>query len=455
MSSPQPTYTPIVQELVDYLSANPAFNAAFEQSFKKARAINLDEWTKNDINSVTDYIQYMNTYVHWVPREDTCENAHGTNVCGKDVYNHICLFYLVLDLPPLRDYQNLIHPSSRNPWTWLSEWLIRYAQEMGRWMDKPGSITPDTLQTFVDCPAYRDKGVSDFYHQYPDEQWTSFNEFFARKINPALRPIASEEVPTVIVCPADCAFGGKWDIHEESTVQFTDTDPSPDIEVELKGIPWSIRQLLDDVSPEYCSHFPGGVFAHAFLSPSNYHRLHAPVSGKVIQAKVIPGLCYLEVGTEPKPGEATTNGPPKQRLTMRRRMMPEMTIRPSLDGEEKPELVAPNSAGYQFLQARALILIESPEIGYVAVLPIGMAQVSSVLLSVKKNDTVKKGQEIACFNLGGSDVVVVFEKRANVDLSDWENRPECQPASSMDPNCESFTKYGCKIGTARPIPESQ
>ena len=113
----------------------------------------------------------------------------------------------------------------------------------------------------------------------------------------------------------------------------------------------------------------------------------------------------------------------------------------------------PNSPGYQFLQARALILIKTKDIGHVAVLPIGMAQVSSVLLSVKKNDTVKKGQEIACFNLGGSDVVMVFEKDAKVNLDEWKNRPECQPGSSTNPNCDSFTKYGCKIGTAQLIPK--
>ncbi|PIL23623.1 hypothetical protein GSI_14936 [Ganoderma sinense ZZ0214-1] len=112
------------------------------------------------------------------------------------------------------------------------------------------------------------------------------------------------------------------------------------------------------------------------------------------------------------------------------------------------ELNAPNSPGYQFLQARALILIEN-KIGLVAVLPIGMAQVSSVVLSVKEGDTVKKGQEIAFFQLGGSDVVtvMVFQKDAKVDLKEWKS----SPVPGKPGLCEEFTKVGTKIGTATPF----
>ena len=80
-------------------------------------------------------------------------------------------------------------------------------------------------------------------------------------------------------------------------------------------------------------------------------------------------------------------------------------------------LDAPDGEGYQFLQARALILIDNPELGLVAVLPIGMALVSSVVLSVKAGDTVQKGDEISYFQFGGSDIVMVFEKDADVTFT--------------------------------------
>ena len=64
----------------------------------------------------------------------------------------------------------------------------------------------------------------------------------------------------------------------------------------------------------------------------------------------------------------------------------------------------------------ALILIES-EIGLVAVMPIGMAQVGSVVLSVKPGDYVQKGQELSYFQFGGSDIIMVFQKKANIKFS--------------------------------------
>lgn len=46
-----------------------------------------------------------------------------------------------------------------------------------------------------------------------------------------------------------------------------------------------------------------------------------------------------------------------------------------------------------------------------------MAQVSSVLLSVKAGDKIEKGDEISYFQFGGSDCVMVFEKRVHFKYS--------------------------------------
>ena len=431
--------TPIVQELVDYLSQNPAFKTAFEQSVDLALATGVEELKQVNIHSVDDYLRYMDEYVHWVPSE---------NVSGTNVYNHICIFYFILDLPPVRDHQSPIDPSVRSPYRWLSEWLIKYAQEMGKWMDLPGSINADTIETFVQSPAYHDKDVANFYDQYPTPVggWKHFNEFFSRHINPTLRPIATPDDPTVIVCPADCKYGGQWQINDDSADVTT---------FDVKGVPWTISQLLDDeVSGTYFGAlFSGGLFTHSFLGPANYHRQHAPVSGRVIEAKVIPGLCYVEIVLK-KVSESE-----QPRLGMHRHIRHKVldpqiiphgeVIRAHNSSHKKHDkelgdrLVpdAPDSPGYQFIQARGMILIES-EIGLVAVLPIGMSQVSSVVLSVKKGDWVEKGQEISCFQFGGSDLVMVFQKEANVKLD------------QKDSGDENFTKFGSQIGTAERVSKS-
>ena len=69
---------------------------------------------------------------------------------------------------------------------------------------------------------------------------------------------------------------------------------------------------------------------------------------------------------------------------------------------------------YQFNQERGLIVIESPEVGLVAVLPIGMSYVSSVNLSARVGDTLRKGDEFGYFLFGGSDIVMVFQDKGIV-----------------------------------------
>ena len=88
--------------------------------------------------------------------------------------------------------------------------------------------------------------------------------------------------------------------------------------------------------------------------------------------------------------------------------------RPDLQETQEETPFAPDHPGYQFIQRRGCIIIdtEGPN-GLVAVLPIGMFQVSSINLSVKVGQSVKKGEEISWFQFGGSDVVLVFEQKAN------------------------------------------
>jgi phosphatidylserine decarboxylase len=395
------THFPIVQELVAELDASPPMRQAFEDSFTLAYATGIDEFKSLDVHSLDDYIDYMDFWLTWVPSEISS---------GRNVYMHACLFYYIIDLPPIRDWQSPIVPSSKAPWTWLSDWLIRYVKEIGKFMETPESINNETLATFYQSPAYH---MEDF--PVPEGGWKTFNEFFSRKIDLNKRPVASPGDDTVIVNPADSVFDGWWPINNE-TADVTEFD--------VKGLPWTISQLLDDY--DFGPKFAGGVFTHSFLSPADYHRQHAPVGGKVVEAKVIPGLCYMEVVLHAS--NETESG---VKLGVQRYMRPSNDTRipadqsrvssnttsMSLLPQQQIDLDVPDRPGFQFIQARGLVLIDNPTLGLVAVLPIGMAQVSSVVLSVKKGDVIEKGDEISAFHLGGSDVVIVFQKEANVQFT--------------------------------------
>jgi hypothetical protein len=79
-----------------------------------------------------------------------------------------------------------------------------------------------------------------------------------------------------------------------------------------------------------------------------------------------------------------------------------------------------DGTGYQFVQTRGLVVIDSP-IGLVACLPTGMAQVSSVVMTAEVGQTLHKGEELGYFQFGGSDFVMVFERASNVQLISQKN----------------------------------
>ncbi len=181
----------------------------------------------------------------------------------------------------------------------------------------------------------------------------------------------------MIVAAAEATFAGQWEVNSGTKVN-------------CKGLYWSIDELLEG-SP-YKDRFKGGMWTHSFLNTNDYHRQHAPVSGRVVEARVIQGATYVDITATPVPGEDGKNDVKHEQIT------------------------APDTAGYEFMQTRGLIIIDSP-IGLVAVLPIGMSNVSSVVVTAEVGRVLHKGEEISYFQFGGSDYVMVFEESSNVSFT--------------------------------------
>ncbi|KAH7161076.1 phosphatidylserine decarboxylase-domain-containing protein [Dactylonectria macrodidyma] len=358
-------FNPVITVLIGYLEkVKPgALDEAVAKAYKKIPQF-MD---KLHIKDAFSFIDFANDLLKWTPHE---------NFEGKDIYDIICMFYFVLDQEPLHELQTPIHPNQAGqPLTWLSSWIVVYAQLIGLFMDTPASITAQSLQSFKDSPKYK-------FHEalVPPGGFRTFNEFFSRHLKPGMRPIEVPHDDRVIVYPADCTYDNS--VEKQSIVSVEAGGI-----VYIKNLPWTIGSLLQ--GSEYARDFEGGIWMHAFLNTFNYHRQHAPVAGTVIEAKNIQGAAYLEVNKKCQPIRVMC-GPD-----------------------------APDSPGYQFLQTRGMVVIENPVLGKVAVLPIGMAQVSSVKLTVKKGDVLKKGDEISYFQFGGSDVICVFQGKAGLSVEDF------------------------------------
>ena len=233
----------------------------------------------------------------------------------------------------------------------FQRWTGKFAEEWGAFLDTAESA--EGITDFFANPAYH---IEDYY--VTPSGWLTFNQFFARRVRPGRRLVAGRCDDSIVVSPADSVYQGQWPITSGSTIT-------------VKGLTWSVIDLLDG-SP--CQKkFRGGMFTHSFLNVNDYHWFHAPVGGVVKEVRKIPGRVTMDVIKKPDGSLDIVDGP-----------------------------------GYQFTQDRGLIVIDSP-LGLVAVLPIGMAQVSSVNLTVAVGATLAKGEEFGFFAFGGSDIVTLFE----------------------------------------------
>jgi phosphatidylserine decarboxylase len=57
--------------------------------------------------------------------------------------------------------------------------------------------------------------------------------------------------------------------------------------IQAKGRDYSLAELLDDPGQE--AGFEGGEFITLYLSPRDYHRIHAPCEGVIARARHVPG----------------------------------------------------------------------------------------------------------------------------------------------------------------------
>ena len=470
------TYTPkhpIVRDLVDFINRRtPIYNTEktregplpiktdrlylFNWAIADAVAGGEQEMKAEGISVLDDYLKFVDHLVEWTPTVSST---------GDEVLRKILVFYWPFNQQALSDLQTPIAPAFTNTdLRWLSYWLVAFARRFGEYMATPESVgniwSFYTSQKYGQGPGDADKGTKydkgDRYKQWktPEGGWKSFNEWFSREwadINFS-RPLDGKGDDKVIVQGADSVFNGHWDI-ENGSVHIDPADvKSAEVTVDIKGITWPIRDLVRSISED--TPYQNGSFTHAFLGPTDYHRQHAPVEGKVVEVKNIQEQVYLQVAQSKTEDGKTTIYPERgvvispqeqQRRSVNTSNLEKKTNsesqtnllalyreinhleknqseQPAANGP-KPDvgITAPDHAGYQWCQTRGLVVIDtsydskgnkkSTDNGLVAVLPIGMAQVSSVVLTVKKGEFLEKGQNISYFQFGGSDIVTVFQKR--------------------------------------------
>lgn len=108
--------------------------------------------------------------------------------------------------------------------------------------------------------------------EHPLEEYRTLNEFFVRRLRSGVRSWPDDE--HVLACPVDGTTGQVGRVRDGRVLQ-------------AKGRWYSLAELLGDEAE--AGRFDGGSFVTLYLSPRDYHRIHAPCGQAIPYARHIPG----------------------------------------------------------------------------------------------------------------------------------------------------------------------
>ena len=288
----------------------------------------------------------------------------------------------------------------------INEHLQRILTHWAHFLSTPESCVSLTPDCWFSPAARSMPGMRNFQDTYicdpaaPHMGFRSWDDFFTRRLRPGTRPLPfplsatnSPEAADVIVNACESipfALQRSVALHDRFW---------------LKKQPYSLAHMFDDES--LARQFEGGTVYQAFLSPDSYHRWHAPVSGRVVKKKVVKGLYFSEplcCGFWPDDDDDDNDDG-------------DVGKTPSGIGNADPA-ACNNSQGYlTSIAPRGILVIGStaPSIGLVAMVLVGMGEVSSIDITVS-DEEVQRGDEMGMFHYGGSTWCLVLQKGVNVEF---------------------------------------
>lgn len=231
----------------------------------------------------------------------------------------------------------------------LGLWLVAKRVLFSRWygwrMNRPASAKK--IRPFMENYSL---DTSEFLEDV--SKYSSFNDFFYRKLKPEARPIEGDE--DCVSFPADGRHLGITDLSGVDGLY-------------AKGQNFDLSGLLGDA--ELAARYEGGSAVISRLCPVDYHRYHAPVGGEIVEQRLINGWLFS---------------------------VSPIALRRSVD--------------YLWENKRVLTIINTERLGQVAFVAIGATLVGSIKMTVNKGITIARGEELGYFAFGGSCVITLFEK---------------------------------------------
>ena len=139
----------------------------------------------------------------------------------------------------------------------------------GRMADVP---IPPALRGAVLGAFARAVGADVDEAELPLEAYPTLNRFFTRRLKSGARRWPAD--PAAVASPVDGAVGQLGTVREGRLIQ-------------AKGRMYDVARLLEE--DDAAARYEGGAFVTLYLSPKDYHRIHAPVAGEIRRARHVPG----------------------------------------------------------------------------------------------------------------------------------------------------------------------
>ncbi|MBC7465162.1 MAG: phosphatidylserine decarboxylase [Bdellovibrio sp.] len=203
--------------------------------------------------------------------------------------------------------------------------------------------------------------------EFPYDQYPSLGEFFIRHLKPGIRPVASA-----------------WAVHPADSVITQAAVITGGKLIQAKNKTYSLDQFTKD--PNAMAKWDQGTFLTYYLCPTDYHRVHSPVTGTIKKVRHIPGALW--------PVNAWSTENIHEMFSINERVLVEIeTDR----GPVGVMFVGATNVGHIILAFDETI--------------IGNQLLSSAILEKEYSLPVKKGDELGAFRMG-STVVMLYPKGA-------------------------------------------
>ncbi|KAF9068446.1 phosphatidylserine decarboxylase [Rhodocollybia butyracea] len=259
-------------------------------------------------------------------------------------------------------------PASNNtlhngPDGWFGEFGLKSLEDLGR-----GKFN----ETYM-CP--NEHAVNRGY--------ISWDAFFTRKFQLNARPVEPRDLTLIY---SAC----------ESTVIRIQRNIKEHDQFWLKGQNYSVYDMLGQREDHVSRPFIGGTVYQAFLSPQDYHRWHSPVNGTIYQICHVKGTYFAAL-----PDDGVDNDI-------------------DLEVSDARGALCRSQPWLTHSATRAIIYIDADneDIGRIAFISVGMAEVSTCEVTVEEGQHVEAGAELGMFHFGGSSYALMFENNVNLQFFD-------------------------------------